>query len=165
MSLNFWPRVTVRQPTDFKGQIYIPNVNNILWFGCILMILYFQTSANMEAAYGFSITIAMMMTTLLLTYYLLFRKMEHDIGFGILSLFLSWRHPSSLLVLAKIKERWMFLFFLNYSSFGNVCLVLRPQINNRLVYFVELGKHFSDQMSEDDSIPKFATHLIYFDQS
>src|SRR5436190_1187543 len=44
MSLNFWPRVTVRQPTEFKGQIYIPSVNTILWVGCILMILYFQNS-------------------------------------------------------------------------------------------------------------------------
>ena len=61
MSLNFWPRVTVRQPTELKGQIYIPSVNTILWIGCVLMILYFQSSTHMEAAYGFSITIAMMM--------------------------------------------------------------------------------------------------------
>ena len=50
MSLNFWPRVTVRHPTDLKGQIYIPSVNIILWFGCILMVLYFKTSENMTAA-------------------------------------------------------------------------------------------------------------------
>ena len=49
--------------TDIKGQIYIPSVNSILWIGCILMILYFRNSSHMEAAYGFSITIAMMMTT------------------------------------------------------------------------------------------------------
>ena len=64
MNLNFWPRVAVRQPSDLKGQIYIPSVNNVLWAGCILMILYFRSSEHMEAAYGFSITITMMMTTL-----------------------------------------------------------------------------------------------------
>jgi len=53
MSLNFWPRVTMRNPTNLKGQIYIPSVNSILWFGCILMILYFKNSTNMAAAYGF----------------------------------------------------------------------------------------------------------------
>ena len=67
MNLNFWPRVSVRQPTETKGQIYIPSVNSILWFGCVLMILYFKESGHMEAAYGFSITITMMMTTLLLS--------------------------------------------------------------------------------------------------
>ena len=69
ISLNFWPRVKLKNPTNLKGQIYIPSVNTILWIGCILMILYFKTSTHMEAAYGFSITIAMMMTTLLLMYF------------------------------------------------------------------------------------------------
>jgi len=112
MSLNFWPRVTVRQPSEFKGQIYIPSVNNILWFGCILMILYFRSSANMEAAYGFSITIAMMMTTLLLTYYLFFRKKWNKfLVFGILAIFFIVESSFFITNVAKIKERWMFLFF------------------------------------------------------
>ncbi|MGA2035940.1 MAG: KUP/HAK/KT family potassium transporter, partial [Thermoguttaceae bacterium] len=74
MNLNFWPRIKVRHPTELKGQIYIPSVNNIIWFGCILMVLYFQNSTNMEAAYGFSIVIAMMMTTILLSYFLIYRR-------------------------------------------------------------------------------------------
>ena len=73
VNLNFWPRVTVRQPTELKGQIFIPSVNNILWFGCVLMIIYFQSSSHMEAAYGFSITVAMMMTTYLLSYFLIYK--------------------------------------------------------------------------------------------
>ena len=73
MNLNFWPRVAVRQPTELKGQIYIPAVNTILWIGCVLMILYFQTSSHMEAAYGFSITVAMMMTTILLGFFLVYK--------------------------------------------------------------------------------------------
>lgn len=83
MSLNFWPRVAVRQPTEMKGQIYIPSVNTILWVGCILMILYFKSSSHMEAAYGFSITIAMMMTTYLLAFFFnLQKKMEQAFGNG-----------------------------------------------------------------------------------
>jgi KUP system potassium uptake protein len=69
MNLNFWPRVAVRQPSETKGQIYIPSVNNILWVGCVAMIIYFQSSTHMEAAYGFSITITMIMTTVLLSYF------------------------------------------------------------------------------------------------
>src|SRR5690606_12217688 len=50
--LNFWQRVSVKQPTEIKGQIYIPSVNYILWVGCIFIVLYFQSSSRMEAAYG-----------------------------------------------------------------------------------------------------------------
>ena len=164
MSLNFWPRVTVRQPSEFKGQIYIPSVNNILWFGCILMILYFQSSANMEAAYGFSITIAMMMTTLLLTYYLLFRKKWNKfLVFGIFALFFIVESSFFITNVAKIKERWMFLFFELFIFLVMYVWYYARKINNRLVHFVELGKYTSliKELSEDDSIPKFATHLIY----
>ena len=84
MSLNFWPRVAMRNPTNLKGQIYIPSVNTILWAGCILMILYFKNSSNMEAAYGFSITIAMLMTTVLLNYYLIYIKKMNRILIAII---------------------------------------------------------------------------------
>jgi KUP system potassium uptake protein len=69
ISLNFWPRVTVKFPTDQKGQIYIPSLNFLLWVGCITMCLFFRKSEHMEAAYGFSITIAMLMTTVLLIFF------------------------------------------------------------------------------------------------
>ncbi len=164
MSLNFWPRVTVRQPSEFKGQIYIPSVNTILWFGCILMILYFKNSSNMEAAYGFSITIAMMMTTLLLTYYLLFnRKWNKVLVFGILALFFVVEISFFITNVAKIKERWMFLFFELFIFLVMYVWYYARKINNRLVHFEELGKYTSliKELSEDDSIPKFATHLIY----
>jgi KUP system potassium uptake protein len=164
MSLNFWPRVTVRQPTELKGQIYIPSVNTILWFGCILMILYFQNSAHMEAAYGFSITIAMMMTSLLLTYYLLFRrKWNKLLVFGTLLLFAIVELSFFITNVAKIKERWMFLFFELFIFMVMYVWYYARKINNRLVNFVELGKYTDiiKELSEDDSIPKFATHVIY----
>jgi KUP system potassium uptake protein len=117
MNLNFWPRVAVRQPTDTKGQIYIPSVNTILWFGCILMIIYFKSSEHMEAAYGFSITITMIMTTVLLTYYLVFiRRWNKFLVLVLLTLFSVVEISFFIANVAKIKERWMFLF-LNYLFF------------------------------------------------
>ncbi len=164
MSLNFWPRVTVRQPTELKGQIYIPSVNTILWFGCILMVLYFQNSTNMEAAYGFSITIAMMMTTFLLTYYLLYIKKWNPIFvFGILLLFGIIESSFFITNVAKIKQRWMFLFFEGFIFTTMYVWYYARKINNRFVKFVDLGQFtpMIKELSEDDSIPKFATHLIY----
>ncbi len=112
MSMNFWPRVTVRQPSELKGQIYIPSVNTLLWIGCILMILYFKNSAHMEAAYGFSITIAMLMTTILLSYFLIYKKKWHPALIALLLIIFGVVEISFFITnVAKIKERWMFLFF------------------------------------------------------
>ena len=164
MSLNFWPRVTVRQPTELKGQIYIPSVNTILWAGCVLMILYFQSSTHMEAAYGFSITIAMMMTSILLAYFLLYiKKWRPLFVIGILVLFGLIEGAFFITNVAKIKERWMFLFFEMFIFATMYVCYFARKINNRLVKFVDLGKYINNiqELSADDSIPKFSTHLIY----
>jgi len=168
MNLNFWPRVTVRQPSDIKGQIYIPSVNTILWVGCVLMILYFQTSSHMEAAYGFSITIAMMMTTVLLNYYLLYRlKWSHLTVALIIGLFAIIEGSFFIANVAKIKERWMFLFFELFIFMTMYVWYYARKINNKLMKFVDLGK-FTPQLIElsaDDSIEKFSTHLIYLSKA
>jgi KUP system potassium uptake protein len=164
MNLNFWPRVQVRQPSNIKGQIYIPSVNTILWFGCILMVLYFKNSTHMEAAYGFSITVAMIMTTYLLNYYLLFvKKMNRWVVVFIIGFFFFVEASFFIANVAKIKERWMFLFFeLFIFSIMYIWFFARKKMN-RLVKFVEIGKFTQTltELSMDNSIPKFATHLIY----
>jgi KUP system potassium uptake protein len=164
MNLNFWPRVAVRHPTELKGQIYIPSVNNIIWFGCILMILYFQKSANMEAAYGFSITIAMMMTTILLSYFLIYRKKWNIIlVIAILLVFGTIESSFFITNVAKIKQRWMFLFFELFIFSTMYIWYYARKINNKFIKFVQLGKYASllKDLSEDDEIPKYSTHLIY----
>jgi KUP system potassium uptake protein len=164
MSLNFWPRVTSRYPTELKGQIYIPSVNTILWVGCVLMILYFQSSTHMEAAYGFSITIAMMMTTILLAHFLIYRKKWNIwIVVAILLIFGTIEISFFITNLVKIKERWMFLFFELFIFLVMYVWFYSRKINNRLMKFVELGKYIPliKELSADDTIPKFSTHLIY----
>lgn len=164
INLNFWPRVTVKQPTNLKGQIYIPSINIILWFGCVLMILYFRESGHMEAAYGFSITVAMMMTTYLLGFYLLYKQRWNKVFvFAILALFVMIELSFFTANVAKIKERWMFLFFELFIFMTIYVWYFARKINNRFTRFVDLGKYALQikELSEDDSIPKFSTHLIY----
>lgn len=164
MNLNFWPRVTVRQPSDIKGQIYIPSINIILWFGCILMVVYFKTSAAMQAAYGFSITIAMMMTTVLLNFYLKFRlKWKQIYVTLVIGLFAIIESSFFVANVAKIKQRWMFLFF-ELSIFLTMYVwYYGRKVSNSFSKFVDIGKYTPRmiELSEDDSIPKFCTHLIY----
>ena len=164
MNLNFWPRVSVKQPTELKGQIYIPSVNTILWIGCILMILYFKSSTHMEAAYGFSISITMMMTTFLLGHFLVYKlKWNQWIVAGLLILFATVETSFLIANVAKIKERWMFLFFELFIFMTMYIWFYARKINNRLTKFIDLGKYVQliQQLSEDESIPKFSTHLIY----
>jgi KUP system potassium uptake protein len=164
MNLNFWPRVTVRQPSDSKGQIYIPSINTLLWFGCVLMMVYFKESAHMEAAYGFSITITMMMTSLLLSYFIYYRlKWKKIYVILFLTIFGAIELSFFIANVAKIKERWMFLFFELFIFMVMYTWYYARKINNRFTKFIELGKYSNQltELSQDDAIPKFATHLIY----
>lgn len=168
MSLNFWPRVTMRNPTNQKGQIYIPSVNTILWIGCILMILYFKNSSNMEAAYGFSITIAMLMTTVLLQYYLIYIKKQNKILIAIvISVFAVIEIAFFIANIVKIKERWMFLFFELFIFTTMYVWFFSRKINNKFLKFTNLIEHKQQfqELSDDTSIPKYSTHLIYLSKA
>lgn len=168
ISLNFWPRVALKNPTNLKGQIYIPSVNTILWAGCILMILYFKDSAHMEAAYGFSITIAMLMTTLLLSYYLVFIKKIKKIWVAAILFVFSVIEISFFVAnVIKIKERWMFLFFELFIFMVMYIWYYSRKINNRFLKFTNLVEQtpMLNELSEDDSIPKYSTHLIYLSKA
>jgi KUP system potassium uptake protein len=56
IKLNLFPRLHTMYPSSSKGQLYLPAVNRILAIACIGIVLYFQSSEHMEAAYGLSIT-------------------------------------------------------------------------------------------------------------
>lgn len=168
ISLNFWPRVALKHPTNLKGQIYIPSVNTILWIGCVLMILYFKNSAHMEAAYGFSITVAMLMTTVLLSYYLVFIKKIKLGWVAIVLIIFSVIEVSFFIAnVVKIKERWMFLFFELFIFMVMYVWFYSRKINNRFLKFTNLVEQIPllKELSEDDVIPKYATHLIYLSKA
>jgi KUP system potassium uptake protein len=164
ISLNFWPKVTVKFPTDIRGQIYIPSINWVLCTGCFLVVLYFRTSENMTAAYGFSITIAMLMTTILVYHFL--RYVKHYplwIVILILVVFLSVETSFFIANAVKIVKRLFFIVFeIGLISTMYIWYHAR-KINNRFLNFVNLGEQLPllDMLSRDEAIPKFSTHLIY----
>jgi KUP system potassium uptake protein len=139
-----------------------------LWFGCVLMVVYFRSSSAMEAAYGFSITVAMMMTTVLLNYYLLYRLKWNRLYVAlIIGLFAIIEISFFIANVAKIKERWMFLFFELFIFMTMYVWFYARKVNNRLVKFADIGKYTPqlEELSMDDSIPKFSTHLIYLSKA
>ncbi|XLD73816.1 KUP/HAK/KT family potassium transporter [Cetobacterium somerae] len=80
IKLNIFPKLAIRYPTKEKGQVYIGTVNKALCIGCVGIIFIFKQSQNMQAAYGLSITITMLMTTLLLSQYIRFVKNQKNYG-------------------------------------------------------------------------------------
>ncbi len=165
MNLNFWPRVTLKQPTESKGQIYIPSVNLILWGGCILVILYFQNSSNMEAAYGLAITLAMMMTTILLAFFLRYRLKWNKYIIGLMiTVFIVIEVSFFIANIKKFPEGGYITVIIGGIFFLTMYIIyFGRKINNRFTKFVKLGDYTQliNELSNDDSIPKFSTHLIY----
>jgi KUP system potassium uptake protein len=164
ISLNFWPKVTVKFPTDVRGQIYIPSINWILCIGCFLVTLYFRTSEAMTAAYGFSITIAMLMTTILMYYFL--RYVKHFPMFLVVIILIVFLTVESSFFIAnavKIVKRLFFLVFEFGLIFTMYIWYNARKINNRFLTFINLTEYIPllESLSNDEHVPKFSSHLIY----
>ena len=168
ISLGFWPRVKVKYPTNIRGQIYIPSINWILFVGCLLVVFYFRTSEAMTAAYGFSITIAMLMTTILMFYFL--RYVKHYpfwIVGAIVTVFVCVESSFFVANAVKLLKRLFFLVF----EFGLITTMYvwyyARKITLRMLNYVDLKEYLPlfENIEKDHSIPKYSTHLIYLTKS
>jgi KUP system potassium uptake protein len=164
VSMGFWPKITIKFPTNIRGQIYIPSINWLLWAGCVGMMLYFQDSEKMQAAYGFSITVAMLMTTLLMFYYMKFvKKWASILIFLILLVFLTVEFSFFLANVSKIKNRWPFLIFEFTLIFIMYIWFKARKITNRFLQFENITNFVPalKALSENHDEAKYATHLVY----
>ena len=164
MNLHFWPRQRIKYPTDIKGQLYIPFINVSLYVLCIVVILFFQTSSNMEAAYGLAITVTMLMTTLLLGCYLKQGKMQRSIVILVISFFVVLESIFFVANLAKFMHGgWVTMLLA-----GTICLVMyvwynADKIRNTFVEHRDIRKYYDilSDIKADTSISKFATNVVY----
>jgi len=164
ISLGFWPRIKTKYPTDIRGQIYIPSINWILFTGCILVVLYFKTSTAMTAAYGFSITVAMLMTTVLMYYFLRYvKRYPFWIVGAIVTVFVCVETCFFAANAVKLLKRLFFLVF----EIGLITTMYvwynARKITLRMLTFVNLKTYLPllEKLSNDTSIPKYATHVVY----
>jgi len=164
VSMNFWPRITIKYPSNIRGQIYIPSINWMLCIGCILVSLYFRTSAAMTAAYGFSITIAMLSTTILMYYFM--RYVKHWpvwLVTIILCLFVTVEFSFFVANAVKILKRLFFVGFEVGLIFTMYTWFRARKINNRFLNFIDIKEKLPllNALSNDTTVNKYATHLIY----
>jgi len=168
VNLGFWPRVKVSFPTETRGQLYVPSINWLLWAGCMAIQLYFQESANMEAAYGFSITIAMLMTSILLTYFLRYIKKYPAWLVGlILTVFLTVEVSFLIANVSKLLKRLGILIF-EWGLISSMWIWYKgTRIKNRYLDLTDVRPYLTmlGELSRDESVAKYSTHLVYLTKS
>ena len=162
--LNFWPKVKLVYPTILKGQIYIPSINWLLWIGCIIAVTYFKESSNMEAAYGLTINIDMLMTSTLLLFFM-YLKRYNMIAIVLFALVYFSIELSFLVAnLGKfLHGGWISILLSSFLITIMLIWFQARKIRNRYVEFVKLSDYLPvlEDLSRDLSVPKYATHLVY----
>ncbi len=162
--LNFWPKVRLRYPTVQKGQLFIPSINLLLWAGCVGVVLYFKESSNMEAAYGLAITLTMLMTTMLMAYYLYIKKYSAWGVLLFLTVYLTLEGAFLIANLVKFPHGGWVSVLIGASIAGVMYIWLRAfQIKLRLTEYVRIDQFIQSikELSRDISIPKYATHIVF----
>lgn len=168
MRLNLWPKVKVKYPTELRGQLYIPSINWLLLAGCIGIVLHFRESSNMEGAYGLAIVLTMIMTTILLNFYLHLKRYNQYFIYFIITLY------------AIIELSFLYANLSKFSKGGYITLMIAlvlvgimtvwyvsKQIRSRFVDMVPLADHQQklQDLVRDTSLMKYATHLVYLTES
>ena len=168
MNLHFWPRMRIKHPTQVKGQIYIPTINLAMYIGVVLIILLFRDSSHMEAAYGLAITITMLMTTLLLGFYLHSKR----VAWGFTLLFMGiYCTLEAIFLVANLSKflagGWCtmliggILFLMMYVWFRAIKIRGNYISSKPLVDYYQI---ISD-IKADESIPKYASNLVYINHA
>ena len=162
--LNLWPKMKINFPSDAKGQLYIPGMNTFLYIGCVFVVLYFQSSSNMEAAYGLAIITTMLMTTILFANYLVMKRVNSGLIYLFLIVYIIIESSFFLANMPKFPHGGYATLIIAGLMFGVMYVWFRARkIKNRYVEFVKMEDyiHQLQELSNDMSIPKYATHLVY----
>lgn len=164
IQLNFWPKVRITYPTTRKGQMYISSINWLLFAAVVSVILIFRNSSDMEAAYGLAITITMLMTTILMSFYLVRIRRRKVFIAAFLMLYLSIEGSFLLANLAKfIHGGWVTLLLAGVMALIMYTWYRGRIIKNRFTRFVKIADYTEtlEALSHDETVPKYATNLVY----
>jgi KUP system potassium uptake protein len=164
MRLNLWPKMRINYPTEERGQLYVPGINTILFLGCVGITLYFRTSSNMEAAYGLAITLTMLATSLLFANYLVSKRTSQTLIYFYLVIYLTIELSFLTANLDRFPHGGFVTLIIGGCLFSVMYIWFRARkIKNRYVEFVRLEQYLAmlQELSNDNSIPKYSTHLVY----
>ncbi|MDB5229592.1 MAG: family potassium transporter [Chitinophagaceae bacterium] len=164
MRLNLWPKMKINYPTEEKGQAYIPGISLLLYLGCVGIVLFFRKSDNMEAAYGLAITMCMISTSMLFANYLVSRRVPSFWIYVYLVVYLAIEISFLIANLEKFAHGGYVTLIVGGALFSVMFTWFRSRkIKNRYVEFVRLEHYIPmiQELSNDRTVPKYATHLVY----
>lgn len=162
--LNLWPKMIIKYPSEARGQLYVPGINTLLFFGCIGIVLHFQKSTNMEAAYGLAITMCMIATTILFANFLVLHRTAPLFVYLYLAVYFTIECSFLAANLDKFPHGGYVTLIMGGFLFAVMYVWYRARkIKNRYVEFVSLDDYIGklEDLSNDRSIVKHATHLVY----
>ena len=164
MRLNLWPKLKIRYPSEARGQLFIPSLNALMFIGCVGVVLHFQTSQRMEAAYGLAIIVTMLMTTILFSNFMVARRIKPIY----IWIFLVFYSVVELLFLFALLQKFTHGGYITLMIGGLMFMIMyvwyrARKIKNRYVEFVRLEHYIPkiQELSNDRSVPKYSTHLVY----
>lgn len=164
MKLKLWPNLKVMYPTAHQGQVYLPFMNWFLLLGCIFVVLLFQESKNMEAAYGLAITIDMLMTTILLTYLMYVQRKAWWLVMGIPLIFIPLEGSFFISNIIKFHHGGWFTCLIAIALFLVMWILYQARLlRKKHTEFVELKNYIPmiKDLMQDETIPKEANNLVY----
>jgi KUP system potassium uptake protein len=162
--LNLWPKMKIKYPTEAKGQLFVPGINALLFIGCCGIVLYFRKATNMEAAYGLAITMCMIATTILFANFLVLHRVKKHMIYLFLFIYLTIETAFLVANLEKFPHGGYVTLIVGGALFIIMFVWFKARkIKNRYIEFVRLVDYISElqELSNDRSIPKYATHLVY----
>lgn len=164
LRLNLWPKMKVRYPSEERGQLFVPGINLLLFVGCLGVVLYFRESSKMEAAYGLAIVVTMLSTTILYSNFLVLKRTASIWIYVFLFGYLIYESAFLIALLEKFVHGGYVTLLVGGALFAVMYVWYRSRkIKNRYVEFVRLENYIPmiQELSNDKSIPKYATHLVY----
>jgi KUP system potassium uptake protein len=164
MRLNLWPKLKIRYPSEAKGQLFIPAINFLMFVGCAGVVLYFRESSNMEAAYGLAIIVTMLMTTILFANYLVLHRVKSFWIYLFLAVYITVETGYLVALMMKFMHGGYITLLIGFIMFCIMYIWYRARkIKNRYVEFVRLEHYIPkiQELSNDKSVAKYATHLVY----
>ena len=164
MRLNFWPKVKIKYPSELKGQLYIPSINWLLFLGCVGVVLHFEKSSNMEHAYGLAIILCMIMTTILLNFYMIMKRVKLYFMTPLITIYLTIEFGFLIANVTKFAEGGYVTLIIAALLISIMTIwYFAKKINKSYTQIVKIEdyKKVLLELSDDLSIPKYATHLIY----
>lgn len=166
--LDLMPHLRIHYPSDTKGQLYIPLVNNIMWVGCIFIVLLFQNSERMESAYGLAITVTMLMTTTLLTSYIA-GILKHKLGACVFALLFGAIELCFFAsCLTMFFDGGYVMIFLALLLFGLMYVWRRgTAIERTQTILLPVSKHIDqlNRLRNDETYPVLADNLVFLTNS